>query len=118
AQGSDRLHDVGLALDTITVDTDEGVVHCVWRGVTEVAREDLSDLLHLYVAHEEPGQRHGLAGFAARYRGTLELNAQEELAAEAEPLPPTPSVVARAEILAAMVDPEAPGAKWAHLDQA
>lgn len=118
AQGSDRLHDVGLALDTITVDSDEGVVHCVWRGVTEVAREDLSDLRHLFVTHEELGDRVGLAGFAARYRGKLELDAAEESAAEPEPIPPTPTVMQRAEVLAAMVDPEAPGAKWAHLDQA
>ena len=118
AQGSERLHDVGLALDTITVDSDEGVVHCVWRGVTEVAREDLSDLMHLYVTHEEPGARVGLAGLAARYRGTLALKTAEERAPEAEPIPPTPSAVVRAEVLAAMVDPEAVGAKWAHLDQA
>lgn len=118
AQGSDRLHDVGLALDTITVDADEGVVHCIWRGVTEVTREDLSDLAHLFVAHEEPGERNGLAGFTARYRGALDHKATEELAAEPEPVPESSSVVQRAAILAAMVDPDAPGAKWAHLDQA
>src|SRR5690606_14576932 len=116
-QGSDRLHDVGLALDTITVDADAGVVYCVWRGVTEVAREDLSDVLHLYVAHEEAGERHGVDGFARRYRGTLDLRIAEELAAEADE-PPTSSALQRAEMLAAMVDPNAPGAKWAHLDQA
>ncbi len=118
AQGSERLHDVGLALDTITVDADAGLVYCVWRGVTQVAREDLSDIQHLYVAHHTPGERGGVEAFNERYRGTLDARAAEELAAEAEPLPPTASVIRRAEMFAAMVDPSAPGAKWAHLDQA
>src|SRR5690606_26369504 len=49
--------------------------------------------------------------------GTLDLRIAEELAAEADE-PPTSSALQRAEMLAAMVDPNAPGAKWAHLDQA
>lgn len=117
AQGSERLHDVGLALDTITIDADRGLAYCVWRGVTGVAREDLSDIQHLYVAHEGPSERHGIEGFARRYRGKLDAQAADELAAEPE-RPPTSSAVMRANLLAAMVDPTAPGAKWAHLDQA
>jgi uncharacterized protein YjbI with pentapeptide repeats len=111
------LRDVGLALDTLTVDADAGQVHCLWRGVVEVEREDLSDVEHLFVAHEAPGERLGLEGFAARYRSVLDAMAAEEAAAEAEAAP-TSSAAAKQAMMAAMVDPEAPGAKWAHLDQA
>jgi uncharacterized protein YjbI with pentapeptide repeats len=112
-----ELRDVGLALDTITVDADAGLVYCLWRGVVEVAREDLSDVEHLFVAHEEAGERHGLEGFSARYRGALDAMAAEEALGEAEAAP-TSSAAAKSAMLASMVDPEAPGAKWAHLDQA
>ncbi len=114
--GSARLVDVGLALDTITVDADEGQVYCVWRGVTEVARADLSDVQHLFVAHEAPSERHGIEGFTRRYQDALERSAAEALAAEAAPTPASSGAL-RFEA-AALLDPSAPGAKWAHLDQA
>lgn len=107
AEGDERLRDVGLRLDTILVDADEGVVHCVWRGVTEVAREDLSDVQHLFVAHTAPDDER--VPFAERYRRVVDAKAAEEQAAEAEPAPA---------LGGASIDPEAVGAQWAHLDQA
>ena len=115
-QGSEHLRDVGLALDTLTVDADEGVVYAVWRGVIEVVREDLADIQHLYVAHDSAEAREGHEGFTRRYRGVLDARTAEAIAIEAAPAP-TESTIRREAILAAMFDPSAPGARWAHLDQ-
>ena len=120
--GSGALEAVGLRLDTLVVDADEGLVYAVWRGVTEVKREDLSDIEHLYVAEEhvseEPaGARKDDQAHQAAYEAKLQARAAEALAEEPE-APPTSSVIRTEAMLAAMVDPAAPGAKWAHLDQA
>ncbi|HJL20165.1 MAG TPA: DUF2169 domain-containing protein [Sandaracinaceae bacterium LLY-WYZ-13_1] len=111
----DSLVDVGLVLDTLVIDADEGRVHAVWRGVTEVGREDLSDVTHLWVGEEQLGAGLGVEGHAAAYHAALAAREAEE--AEAASGAPAPRPAAD-EALAAALDPEAPGARWAHLDQA
>jgi len=111
--------DVGLALDTITVDADAGLAYCVWRGVTEVAREDLSDIRHLYVAHHERERAPGLDGFRERYAAKVASTAveeqAEERAGEVTSLFPDPN---DQEVISLAAAAHEPGAQWAHLDQA
>lgn len=115
--GESTLDPVGLRLDTLVVDADAGLLYALWRGVTEVKKEDLSDVTHLYVAEQAPGARTGDDAFQASYQAKLDALAAEAIAEEAEPAP-TSSLEKQQAMLAAMVDPSAPGAKWAHLDQA
>ncbi|MEZ4329825.1 MAG: DUF2169 domain-containing protein [Polyangiales bacterium] len=49
---SGRLRQLAPQLDTIVIDADAGQLHCVWRAVTEVSSEDLSEYSHLFVVHE------------------------------------------------------------------
>lgn len=99
AKGAPR--ELALRLDTITVDADEGCAYAVWRAVTEVAREDLADVAHLFVAHDEGARRSDAALVEA---WSEKLAASTASAFEPEPVPEPAAA--------------APGAKWAHLDQA
>jgi uncharacterized protein YjbI with pentapeptide repeats len=114
-----RLRDMSLSLDTLVVDTDEGLVYAIWRGVAEVAKEDLSDIEHLYVVEDEPGARRVIEHNQMRYRAKLGAIAAEQEAEQAEQAPAMPSAsesaVHRLNLQALLGD--APGAKWAHLDQ-
>ncbi len=124
------LRDVGLRLDTITIDADEGLAYCVWRGVVEVSREDLSDVTHLYVTHAAAGER---VDARARYDANraAAAAAEAELEAEVPWGPGAPEAAAEVSADAVPADeapadeapepaPSAdePGAAWAHLDQA
>ncbi|RZO56359.1 MAG: DUF2169 domain-containing protein [Sandaracinaceae bacterium] len=113
------LTDVGLRLDTIAIDADAGQAVAIWRGLTDLPSAGLDAVDHLFVVHQEAGDRHGLAEYGAWY--------QEALAAESAPDPeevdeePPSAVTAPAaapEAEQPFVDADAPGAKWAHLDQA
>jgi uncharacterized protein YjbI with pentapeptide repeats len=111
-----KLYDINIQLDTIVIDTDAALLYCVWRGAIDVVKEDLSDLEHLYVTHDEPGKRAGIEALTARYRAKVAAKIEEDQAAQASPVPPSDSAVRRAELIAAIGE-ATPGAKWAHLDQ-
>jgi uncharacterized protein YjbI with pentapeptide repeats len=49
---SGTLRALAPQLDTIVIDADAGQLHCVWRAVTEVSSEDLTEYSHLFVVHE------------------------------------------------------------------
>jgi len=55
AGGPPRLEEVRLVLDTIVIDSDAGTVQCAWRGLCDVADEDLSDVARIFYTHDEPG---------------------------------------------------------------
>lgn len=132
-EGGGALRDVGLRLDTIVVDADAGVAHTVWRGVVEVAHEDLSDIGQLFVTHAALGEA---VDAPARHQAELARLAAEEEELEAKDPVAAPEEVAEADAPDAgeeadapkpasgatmpvpPADPEAPGARWAHLDQA
>ena len=46
------LKELPLALDTLAVDMDAGTLSLVWRGLTEVADEELDDVLEIFVMVE------------------------------------------------------------------
>ena len=37
------------------VDADEGLIFCVWRGITDLEDAKAADILAAYVAHDTPG---------------------------------------------------------------
>lgn len=120
-----ELGDVGLRLDTIAIDADAGQAVCVWRGVADV-KDAAVDVDHLFVVHQRSDDRHQLADYATWFERALagELRDDEDAEAEAPPAAPTGGSAAdeapapAGEEEQPFVDPEAPGAKWAHLDQA
>jgi len=117
-----ELTDVGLRLDTIAIDADAGQAVCVWRGVADVKDDAASDVDELFVVHQRPDDRQQLADYAAWFQNALDgkLREDEDPDAEAQAAPPSAAGGAAAEVEEEQpfVDPEAPGAKWAHLDQA
>lgn len=141
ANAEGTLTDVGLRLDTIVIDADAGQAVCLWRGLTDV-RADLAGIEHLFVVHQEGGETQKLADYEAAYRAALDAAAKADEDEEPETPPDFPEdmptmygtadaasvraeLARRAAAVAALatekqpfVDPEAPGAKWAHLDQA
>ncbi|MFO0615141.1 MAG: DUF2169 domain-containing protein [Polyangiaceae bacterium] len=50
--GGGRLSEIALVLDTVFVDMEAMLVHVVWRGLTPVREDDLSDVSFLYLADE------------------------------------------------------------------
>lgn len=92
----ERLTDVGLRLDTIVIDADAGQALCTWRGVTPVPAS-LDAFVHLFVVHQEPGDRHTLADYEAWYRRALEAEASEEREAEPEDAPVWPELAPAAQ---------------------
>lgn len=97
--------ELGLRLDTITVDTDQSLIFVVWRAVTEIDDHKLDTLESLYVAHDHIGSPRD----EMELRGALAsaLLGKEEEEQAAEPEEPGQGLA-----------PDAPGARWAHLDQA
>lgn len=68
-KGTDkRLREVGMSLDTLFVDTDEGKVYLTWRGLDAVAEDDLSDVATVLIAAEPLGA----AEPSETYRAALE----------------------------------------------
>ncbi len=120
-----ELADVGLRLDTIAIDADAGQAVCVWRGLTDVKDASLDDVDHLFVVHQRRDDRHAHADYATWYANALEGIAREEAGEEPEEPPDLSAPVAapaRPDSTqtagAVLGEAEAPGAKWAHLDQA
>src|SRR5690606_8444309 len=115
-----ELGEVSLRLDTIAIDADAGQAVCVWRGVADVASASLDDVERLFVVHESLDERRSPADFAEWHARALEERARadrEEAEAAAAAEPPAPELVVGG-AAASFLDPDAPGAKWAHLDQA
>jgi uncharacterized protein YjbI with pentapeptide repeats len=127
------LTDVGLRLDTVVIDADTGRAHLVWRGVLSVKDPELSDIDHLFVVHQEPHDRHRMADYGAWYARALEGQRDPDALAEPVPVAAPASFGLSADVVAAELarrlreasaegdrpfDGDAPGAKWAHLDQA
>ncbi|MCA9606830.1 MAG: DUF2169 domain-containing protein [Myxococcales bacterium] len=127
-----QLTDVGLRLDTIAIDADAGQAVLVWRGVTDLPSKKLDAFEHLFVVHQQPGERHQLADYGAWYQRAVGAAAQAEAEEEASAAPEAPPSFGS--LLAATPSGGAPsgegpsgeapfgedepGAKWAHLDQA
>jgi uncharacterized protein YjbI with pentapeptide repeats len=112
------LLDVGLRLDTVVVDADQGQAMLVWRGVASLPEPPPEAL---FVVHQEPGDAHDRDAYEAWHRRVA--GAEEEAAAAAEPEPVPTGPASLADILSARLGagtagPEEPGARWAHLDQA
>jgi len=72
ASGPPRLEEVRLVLDTIVIDSDAGTLQCAWRGLCDVADEDLSDVARIFYTHDEPG--------APRDHAALERRLAEQIA--------------------------------------
>ncbi len=73
-----RLREVAMQLDTLAVDADAGVVFAVWRGVTEVASEKLTDIERLFVMDEPLAARTTVAGCGARMEALLAAEAADD----------------------------------------
>lgn len=63
ALGPPRLQDVPLRLDTIVIDADAGHVLCSWRGLVDVADNQLSNVARIFVVHEPIGADEPLAHY-------------------------------------------------------
>ncbi len=89
----DEVVDVPLLLDTVAIDTDEGLADLVWRGVFEVADLYRSDLSDLYLAEERvdaapaPLQTHVKAMLALAARADAAAVERAEAAAAAFDVP-------------------------------
>ncbi len=46
------FREIGMVLDTLYCEPDEGTVKLTWRGLTEVKEDDLADVTHVYIASE------------------------------------------------------------------
>ena len=88
------LREVALNLDTITLDVDTLRVHCVWRGLAEIARETLEGIPHIFVVHEPLARHSPLVECEAWFERQRRKIAEEEgaFAAEAPPAAATASV--------------------------
>ncbi len=60
------MREVPLVLDTLAVDTDQGVVFALWRGLTEVATEKLTDIDRMFLMDEDLSAQSSHATCAAR----------------------------------------------------
>jgi uncharacterized protein YjbI with pentapeptide repeats len=63
--------ELGLRFDTVTVDADAGLVHCLWRTVVEVASEELEDVAALYLAHDTLESPRSSAQLVAAFEGKV-----------------------------------------------
>ena len=101
AQPASALREVPLVLDTITIDTDAGLVLCLWRGLVELAREDLADLAALFVIDDPLAAPRPLAAVVAAYAELDEHEAAEAAAfTPVAPPPPTAPIATAASALA------------------
>ncbi|MCC7538853.1 MAG: DUF2169 domain-containing protein [Deltaproteobacteria bacterium] len=66
SRAAGRVREVRLNLDTIAIDADALLVHCVWRGVTEVASSDLDTIEAVLAVHEPIGDTRPTDVYAAR----------------------------------------------------
>jgi hypothetical protein len=82
---SGTLRALAPQLDTIVIDADAGQLHCVWRAVTEVSSEDLTEYSHLFVVHEAMNAE----THPAAYKQWCErlLHAEKDEAAGGDPRP-------------------------------
>lgn len=81
------LVEVRLSLDTITIDGDARQIYCAWRGLHELAREDLADIAAIFVVDdplEAPRDRRALE---AEYQAILDAEAADEAAFALAPIP-------------------------------
>lgn len=81
------LVEVRLSLDTITIDGDARQIYCAWRGLHELAREDLADIAAIFVVDdplEAPRDRRALE---AEYQAILDAEAADEAAFDLAPIP-------------------------------
>ncbi len=84
AKGTDgRFREVGMSLDTLYVDTDDGKVYLTWRGLDAVAEDDLSDVATLLIASETLGA----AQPSETYRAQLDAFEKDPLGLEGKQLP-------------------------------
>jgi uncharacterized protein YjbI with pentapeptide repeats len=83
--GENTLREVALKLDTIAIDGDRKVVCCLFRGVTDVADDALSDIESLFVVHEPLAAER--RDYSAWYDQVLAREAGEAAAFEPEPVP-------------------------------
>ncbi len=82
------LREVALNLDTITLDVDTLRVYCVWRGLSEIARETLEGIPHVFLVHEPLARRSAPAEHEAWFERRRREIADEE-AAFAPQAPPS-----------------------------
>ncbi|MBK6516600.1 MAG: DUF2169 domain-containing protein [Polyangiaceae bacterium] len=81
AKGTDgRFREVGMSLDTLYVDTDDGKVYLTWRGLDAVAEDDLSDVATLLIASETLGA----AQPSETYRAQLDAFEKDPLGLEGQ----------------------------------
>ncbi|MBX3275793.1 MAG: DUF2169 domain-containing protein [Sandaracinaceae bacterium] len=78
------LDEIGLVLDTISVDADVGRAHSVWRGSLPCRDEALSGFRHLFVIHEEIGASQSPAEYFASFVGALAARIEEDRGFEPE----------------------------------
>ncbi len=90
------FREVPLRLDTITVDTDAGLVCVLWRGMTEVKTEALEELDCLYLAHEPLSEPRSKEAHQARFEQRREEMKKEDEGFEPEEPPPSPEPVVAA----------------------
>jgi len=92
-QPASALREVGLQLDTITIDADAGLVLCLWRGLVEVAREDLADVAALFIADDKLAAPRPLSEFVTAYREAGAADVAEEAAFTLVTPPPSEETV-------------------------
>jgi len=109
------LEEVELHLDTVWADLDNERLVLVWRGITPVADEELSDLRYLYVAQEELSAPRGLGDHQAALVRHLDGEVEE---VEAQRLPPVEPEVTVEEVVAAAEAEIAAGLAMAGLSPA
>ncbi|HVG57653.1 MAG TPA: DUF2169 domain-containing protein [Hyalangium sp.] len=84
------FREVSLRLDTITVDSDAGLVFVLWRGMAEVKTEALEELECLYLAHEPLSAPLSKEAHQARFEQRREELRKEDEDFEPEAPPPPP----------------------------
>ncbi len=85
----DALREIGLVLDTITIDAGQGRAFAVWRGSTACSGEALEELSHLYVLHEALDAARKPAEYLGSFVARLRAMHEEEHGFAAEEPPPS-----------------------------
>ena len=80
----DALSEVGMVLDTLTIDADTGYVHVVWRGATPCQDQTLQEFEHVFLVHEASSLRQSPAAYRAWFDQKRAEEADEEADHEAE----------------------------------
>ncbi len=92
-------------LDTITVDTDNGTVTCLWRAITEIGAETLDEFSEVFVVHEDIKVDRSLEDYEEWHERRKEELLEEEKAVEAQPIPDPDVADVRAEDVSPVVIP-------------